>query len=146
MAALDPNSVTAIATSVYGAATLILVVQIWRDRVQRERHSKNADDTRQLNELRSAFYEAAGYWEGRHGSTGSHIDASHLGRIFEALIRFECQLRLHGYKVEANDLGFAVRANFHDTGTQISRAGVALGLLPKEYRQTKATGLTADQP
>jgi hypothetical protein len=54
--------VTAIATAIYGLATLLLVIQIWRDRVQRERHYTEEGKQRKLIELRSAFYEAWGYW------------------------------------------------------------------------------------
>lgn len=76
-------SVTALATCVYGGATLLLVVQIWRDRVQRERHFSGETDARKLNELQSAFYEAWGYWEGHWMSAGSvKLDASQVGRQF----------------------------------------------------------------
>lgn len=55
---IDPNIITAIATSVYGLATTFLVIQLWRDRAQRERHFRHDGETRRVNELRSAFYEA----------------------------------------------------------------------------------------
>ena len=57
------NSVIAVATCVYGGATLLLVVQIWRDRVQREKHFKAEIDAGKLRELQTAFYEAWGYWQ-----------------------------------------------------------------------------------
>jgi len=37
---IDWSEVSAIATVIYGGATLLLVVQIWRDRVQRDRPSR----------------------------------------------------------------------------------------------------------
>lgn len=138
---LDPNWVTAIATSVYGAATLLLAFQIWRDRVQRERHKKREDDARKVSELRCAFYEASGYWLGHRWSVGSvNLDASQAGRQFEALVRLECQLRLNDYRNQANDLGFAIRARLDDIDVQLGRAGTALGLLPTEYRTVSAVG------
>ena len=141
----DSSSVIAIATAVYGAATLLLVIQIWRDRVQRETHYKEEIESRRLNELRSAFYEAAGYWEGHRATAMSvRTDASQVGKEFEALIRLECQLRLNNYNAEADSLGFAVRANISDISTQLRGAGVALGLLPAEYHQ-RAVRPTTDR-
>ncbi len=141
---VDSNSITAIATSVYGAATLLLVAQLWRDRVQREKHFRHENDARSLKELYSAFYEAWGYWEGHWRSAGSvQIDAAQVGRQFEALIRLECQLRLNDYEAEANNLGFTARADFGEIRDQISRVGVALGLVPREYRKVSASGFEA---
>jgi len=132
--------ITAIATSVYGLATFGLVIQIWWDRRQRERHFREEAENRKLNELRGAFYEAWGYWEGL-GHTPNKSDAAQAGKIFEATVRLECQLRLNGYKTEANNLGFAVRASLTQVGEQLSKVGVALGLFPPEYRQATAVGL-----
>jgi hypothetical protein len=138
---MDANTVIATATSVYGAATLLLVFQIWRDRVQRERHYREEAATHKLNELRSAFYEACGFWEGGRRIAGvASVDASQVGREFEALIRLECQLRLNDYKVEANNLGFVIRARFNDIRKELGKVGVALGLLPSEYREFTAVG------
>ena len=53
----DWSEVSAIATVIYGGATLLLVIQIWRDRVQRDRHFRAEADNRKLNELHSAFYD-----------------------------------------------------------------------------------------
>ena len=132
---VDSNAVTAIATSVYGAATLLLVGQIWRDRIQRERHFREESDNRKINELRSAFYEAWGYWQGYiHRSGDIRTDASQAGRQFEALVRLECQLRLNGYKDQANDLGLALRRDLSGVIKPLGDAGIALGLLPTEYR------------
>ncbi len=139
--AVDSNSVIAIATSVYGAATLLLVIQLWRDRVQREKHFKLENDARKLDALYSAFYEACGYWEGHRAAAGAvKLDASQVGRQFEALIRLECQLRLNGYKAEANNLGYVVRADFEEIRSGLSAVGVALGLIPNEYRRVAAVG------
>lgn len=141
LVAIDSNSVIAFATCIYGGATLLLVIQIWRDRVQRERHIRTETDARKLGELQSAFYEAWGYWEGHWISAGSvRMDASQVGRQFEALIRLECQLRLNGYSKEANNLGFTARTDFNDIRNKIGAVGVALGLTQNEYRQWKAVG------
>jgi hypothetical protein len=137
--AVDANTVTAIATSVYGAATLLLVIQIWRDRIQRERHFRAEADGRKINELRSAFYEAWGYWQGHiHRSGDSVVDASQAGRQFEALTRLECQLRLNGYLSEANNLGLAVRTNLSGVVKPLAEAGTALGLFPIGYSRGAA--------
>ena|SRR5580698_4664187 len=135
MAALDSNAITAIATASYGLATFLLVIQLWRDRVQREKHFERAEETRRVNDLRRAFYEAWGYWEGRGGTTSAPIDASQLGRILEALIRLECELRLNHHTAEADDLGFAIRRDFVHSDTQLNKVGIALGLLPTGYRR-----------
>jgi hypothetical protein len=77
---MNATNVIAIATSVYGLATL--VVQIWRDRVQRDRQFHAETTTRKLNDLRSAFYEAWGYWEGHRATadrgTGDEAQAGNL--------------------------------------------------------------------
>jgi len=126
--------ITAIATAVYGLATLLLVFQIWRDRVQRERHFREEADSRKINELRSAFYEAWGYWQGHiHRSGDSVVDASQAGRQFEALTRLECQLRLNGYLSQANNLGLAVRTNLSGVVKPLAEAGIALELFPIGY-------------
>jgi hypothetical protein len=130
---VDANSVTAIATSVYGAATLLLVYQIWRDRVQRETHFHKEAETRRLNELHSAFYEAWGYWQGHiHRSSDSRTDALQAGKVFEAFIRLECQLRLNGFGREADNLDSVIRTNLHGVLVPLAEAGVALGLFPKD--------------
>jgi hypothetical protein len=133
---IDSGSVIAIATSLYGIATLLLVDQIRRDRAQRESHFGSENEVRKVNELRGAFYEAWGHWEGRRGSNDAPISAAYLGELLESLIRLECQLRLNSYRHEANDLGFAIRANFHDVGAQLNKCGIALGLLSPEYRHS----------
>jgi len=51
---IDWSEVSAIATGIYGGATLLLVVQIWRDRVQRDRHFDAEAARRKLDELRQA--------------------------------------------------------------------------------------------
>lgn len=141
---LDSNTIIAIATSVYGAATLLLVFQLWRDRVQRENHFRANNDAQKLNELRSAFYEAWGYWEAYWRTVGSRsvtIDSSQVGRQFEALARLECQLRLNGYAAAANNLGFAIRTNLSDIHGELGAAGLTLGLFPAEYRRAQVAGL-----
>jgi hypothetical protein len=133
---IDAITVTAIATSVYGAATLLLVIQIWRDRVQRERHFRDESDNHKLNELRNAFYEGWGYWEGfTHASSESKGDAAQSGRMYEALIRLECQLRLNAFESQANNLGLVVRTDIHKVNVPLADAGIALGLLPSQYRR-----------
>jgi hypothetical protein len=134
--AIDSNSVTALATCLYGGATLLLVIQIWRDRVQRERHFKAEAQYRKLGELHRAFYEAWGYWVGHSYVAGDiRPDATQVGRQFEAVGRLECLLRLSGYEKEANDLGLAVRTNLQEIREKLAIAGVALGVLPAEYRR-----------
>jgi hypothetical protein len=128
--------VTAFSTAVYGLATLLLVIQIWRDRVQRERHFGDEAESRKLNELRSAFYDAWGYWRGHRSRSGNSIvDASQAGRVFESLIRLECQLRLNGLASQADDLGLAIRTEIHEVDGPLDAAGVALGVLPSGYRR-----------
>jgi hypothetical protein len=137
---IDWVEISAIATVVYGAGTLLLVIQIWRDRVQRDRHFRKEVVHRKLDNLHSAFYDACGYWEGHKQRSGdSVVDASQAGRVFEALTRLECQLRLNDYKKEAHDLGLAVRS-FSGVETQLGLVGVALGLFPPEYRSVRAVG------
>jgi hypothetical protein len=127
--------VTAMATVVYGLATLLLVIQIWRDRVQRERHYSDEVANRKLAELRSAFYEAWGYWEGhRYARPESRGDAATSGRLFEALVRLECQLRLNDFTSQANNLGVTIRTDIDGIIMPLAEAGVALGLLPEAYR------------
>jgi hypothetical protein len=131
--------VTAGAAAVYGIGTLFLVYQLWRDRVQRDRHFQAESDARKLNDLRTAFYDAWGYWEGGRRVAGSvRIDASQAQRQFEALVRLECQLRLNDYKLEANNLGFVIRADFEGIQHELEKVGVALGLCPSEYRHAGA--------
>jgi len=112
----------------------MLVFQIWRDRVQRDKHFREEAETRRLNELRGAFYEAWGYWQGHiHRSPEIQLDASQVGRQFEAITRLECQLRLNGYKDQANNLGFALIEDLQHVIKPLAEAGVALGLLASEY-------------
>lgn len=140
----DWNSVAAISSAVYGAATIFLVIQLWLDRRQRENHHRAETAARKLNELHGAFYEAWGYWEGWSRSVGAvQLDASQIGRQFEAVIRLECQLRLNGYRKEANELGLVSRADTHRIPNEISQVGVALGLVSGEYREAKALGFQA---
>jgi hypothetical protein len=142
---MDSNSVatlvTASATAVYGIGTIFLVYQLWRDRVQRDRHFQAESNAQKLNELRRAFYEACGYWLASRWVAGSgDVDRAQAGREFEALVRLECQLRINGHSLEANNLGFVIRANFQGIQEELGRVGVALGLVPSEYRQASAVG------
>jgi hypothetical protein len=135
------SEVSAIATAIYGGATLAFVVQIWRDRVQREQHFAAEAAQRKLDELRTALYDAVGYWEGRkHKSGDSLIDATQASRAFEAVTRLEGQLRLNGYEAESQNLGFAVRANLMNVDQQLQIIGTVLGLFAMEYRQVNAVG------
>jgi hypothetical protein len=130
---MDWSEVSAIATGIYGAATLALVFQIWRDRVQRERHFETDAAQRKLDELRSAFYDAVGYWQGHeHRSGDSPTDALQAGRVFEALTRLECLLRLNGYKDEARNLGFGVR-KLKEVPERLEHIGTTLGLFDSDY-------------
>ena len=138
---IDTNSVTAVATAVYGFATLLLVFQIWRDRVQRDNQFREEATNRKLTDLRSAFYDAWGYHRGHTARSGdSIVDASQAGRMFEALIRLECQLRLNDFEGEANNLGLAIRT-WDRVEAQLGEVGVALGLLPSAYRQPTNHGI-----
>lgn|SRR5580698_5419808 len=121
--------VTALATAVYGLATLLLWFENIADRRQRDRHYREEADSRKLNELRSAFYEAWGFWQGYYmGSPETRGDSTQMGRLFEALTRFECQLRLNGYESQANDLGFTTRNDIQATNKPLADAGVAIGI------------------
>ena len=134
----DWSEAAAIAAWVYGGATLLLVVQLWRDRVQRDKQFHVETVSRRLQDLRGAFYDAWGYWEGhKHKSGDSKVDASQAGRVFEAFIRLECQLGLNDYKTEAYNLGFAIRT-LRGVDEQLARVGVALDLFPPQYRQASA--------
>jgi hypothetical protein len=131
---MDPTWVNAISTSVYGAATLGLVIQVWRDRVQREEHSQREKDARKLDDLRRAFYEAWGYTVGHEITVGTAgLDPAQVSRKYESLARLECQLRLNGYDVEANNLGLVIMAENYKIRTQLRNVGKALGLMPEKY-------------
>ena len=132
------SEVSAIATAIYGGATLLLVVQIWRDRVQRDKHFSVEVNNRKLHELHNAFYEAWGYWEAHtHVSLENKGDVAQAGKLFVALIRLECQLRLNGYKSQADNVGVAIRANLHGVIEPLAEAGIAIGLFPPEFGQVK---------
>jgi hypothetical protein len=136
---IDPISVTAIATSVYGLATFLLWWENRQDRQQRDRQFRAEADSRKLNELHRAFYEATGYWEGFYlGSPETRGDAVQIGRLYEALYRFECQLRLNGFTRESQNLGVAVRTEIQGVMTPLAEAGVAIGILPSEYHRVAA--------
>jgi len=137
--AIDPISVTAVATVVYGLATFLLWWENRQDRQQRDRQFRAETDSRKLNELHRAFYDAMGYWDGFYlGSPETRGDAAQIGRLYEALYRFECQLRLNGFTTESQNLGFAIRTRIEDVVTPLSEAGVAIGILPSEYRRVAA--------
>jgi|ERR1700735_2266844 len=127
--------ITTGATLIYGLATFLLWWENRQDRTQRQKQFADEQANSKRAELHRAFYEAYGYWKG-HGYKSPHavIDASQTGRIFETLIRLECQLRLNDYKKEANDFGFAVRT-LEGVDEQLSRVGIALGLITSEYRK-----------
>ena len=125
-------ALTAISTLVYGVATLFLWWENRQDRKQRDTQFREESQTRKRNELHTAFYDAWGYWQGHiHRSGQSTVDAYQAGRVFEALIRFECQLRLNGFTSEADNLEETVRTNLHAVTRPLMVAGVAIGLLPK---------------
>lgn len=135
---IDAITVTAAATAVYGLATMLLWIENFLDRRARDRQFRREADASKLRELYSAFYEAWGYWSGhKFRSQMSREDATQTGKIFEALIRLECQLRLNGYTAEAHNLGFALRT-FEDLDKELSAVGVALKLVVPEYRQVRA--------
>ena len=141
------NEVSAVATVVYGLATLLLVIQIWRDRVQRDRHFQEAEDNRKINDLRTAFYDSVGNWEGHkpeNRSGDSPIDAAHASKVWESLTRLECQLRLNGYKKEANDLGFAART-LDEVDKQLDQIGIALGLFTPQYSKASAVSFKTER-
>jgi len=54
-------------------------------------------------------------------------------RVFEALTRLECQLRLNDYKNEARDLEFGVR-RLTGVAERLEQIGTTLGLFDSEYR------------
>jgi hypothetical protein len=140
---IDAITVTAGATAVYGFATLLLWFENRQDRRARDKQYREESDTRKRAELYSAFYEAWGYWRGQLSrSANSVVDAAQAGRVFEALIRLECQLRLNGYTTEAHNLGFAVRT-MEGIDQQLAAVGVALKPVAPEYRQVRAVGFTA---
>jgi hypothetical protein len=62
------------------------------------------------------------------------------GRVFEGFIRLECQLRLNGFTIQANNLGYAIRTDIQAVDEPLAEAGVALGLVPSEYRRFTAVG------
>jgi hypothetical protein len=71
MSILILTFVTAFATLVYGAATLLLWYENRQDRLERQRRFNEESAARKLDELRRAFYEAWGYWNGHgHRSSG----------------------------------------------------------------------------
>lgn len=126
--------ITTAATLLYGLATFLLWWENRQDRKQRQKQFADEQANGKRAELYRAFYEAYGYWYGQQ--VRSHdigVDASQSGRIFEALIRLECQLRLNDYMKEANDFGFAVRA-LEGIDHQFTQVGVALGLVTSQYK------------
>jgi len=134
------SEISAIATAIYGVATLLLVVQIWRDRAQRDKYFNIEANNRRLNELHNAFYEAWGYWEAHtRVSLEDKGDVAQAGKLFVALIRLECQLRLNGYKGQADNVGAAIRANLHGVIEPLAEAGIAIGLFPPEFGEVKVT-------
>ena len=134
MALENLTYVTAAATLIYGLATSLLWWENRQDRKQRQKQFSDEQAARKRAELNHAFYEAWGYWNGHaYRSHEAHVDASQSGRLFEALIRLECQLRLNEYRKEANDFGWAVRT-LEGVDDQLSRVGVALGLITSDYR------------
>jgi hypothetical protein len=48
---------------------------------------------------------------------------------------------LNGYVKEANDLGFAVRANLMRIGEELTHVGIAMKLMPSEYRLSTDGGI-----
>lgn len=124
--------VTTFATLVYGVATFLLWLEIRQDRKQRQKQFNDEKVARKLAELQTAFYDAWGHWEGHRNAPDSK-NSSQAGKIFQALIRLECLLRLSGYKTEADNLGLVIRMNLTDVDKRLSQVGVALGLLPSEY-------------
>jgi hypothetical protein len=126
--------ITTGATLIYGLATFLLWWENRQDRTQRQKQFADEQANSRRAELYRAYYEAYGYWYGSvHRSHQIGVDASQSARIFEALIRLECQLRLNDYVKEANDFGFATRAR-EGVDDQLTQVGVALGLITPEYR------------
>jgi hypothetical protein len=140
--AIDPLSVTAFATVIYGLATFLLW---WKtDRIGSSGTSSSVQN--QTGESSMIFTPPSmmrgGYWEGYiYASPDSRGDAAKAGRMYEALVRFECQLRLNNFTKQADDLGLVVRADIHGVRTPLAEAGVALGLLPSEYRRVPIAGV-----
>lgn len=135
-ALLALTCVTAFATLIYGLATVLLWYENRQDRKQRGRQFDTEAGDSKRRELQNAFFEAWGYWRGHQvRSSNSGIDASQGGRVFEALIRLEGHLRLNGYNNEANRLGISIRT-LEGVDEALSVAGVALGLVPSEYRRS----------
>jgi hypothetical protein len=119
--------VTAVATLIYGLATVLLWYENRQDRQQREKQFHAEVASRKVEQLQNAFFEAWGYWNGlSERSAQTPTDASQAGRILEALIRLECQLRLNGYKNEANELGISIRTH-QGVYKSLAHVGIALG-------------------
>lgn len=126
---ITANGVLAFSTLVYGGATTALVWSSRADRRQRDKHFLDEQKDRKLESLYGAFCDAWGYYNGLHQRSGdSRVSASDAGRITEALIRLEAQLRLNGHEALANDLEYAV-LNFDHIETQLPKIGRALGLM-----------------
>lgn len=137
---IDAITVTAAATAVYGFATLLLWIENLLDRKARDQQFRAGNEAQKQRELYSAFYEAWGYWRGsRARSPNSLVDAAQSGRVFEAFIRLECQLRLNGYTAEANSFGVAART-LQGIDEQLASVGISLKLIPREYRITQEVG------
>jgi hypothetical protein len=128
--------VTAVATFIYGLATVLLWYENRQDRQLREKQFHAESGDRKRGELQNAFFEAWGYWHGHQLRSGdSKIDASQAGRVFEALIRLEGHLWLNGYSNEANRLGISIRT-LEGVDEGLSKVGVALELARSEYRRS----------
>lgn len=139
---ITANGVLAFATLVYGGAATGLWLSSRHDRKQREEHFRKEQEDRKREKLYSAFYDAWGYWQGHlHRSGDSRTDALQAGRVFEAMIRLECELRLNGFKKEAHNLGAKLRMDIHGIDQPLSEVGLALGILPETYREVHAVVL-----
>jgi hypothetical protein len=126
--------ITTGSTLIYGLATFLLWWENRQDRTQRQKQFADEQADSKRAELYRAFYEAYGYWNGHsYRSPDTAVDSSQSGRLFEALIRLECQLRLNGYSKEANDLGFSART-LDGIDEQLSQVGIALGLITSQYQ------------
>ena len=91
---ITANGVLAFATLVYGAATTALVHSSHKDRRLRDKHFLDEQKDRKQERLYSAFYDAWGYWQGHVNRSGdSRTDSLQAGRVFEAMIRLECEPR-----------------------------------------------------